>query len=405
MLTKALLKYSVRKKKVYPKFIDPKNQSLNDSASKLINLYESSVGKSLSTLEESVSPHVQGAASISSGLNKLLTEKISLSLKIDQDTLSAYRHKTVLEAQKLRAEKVFPSLEAFYETLESRLGEKREETQSKLYSDLPECQEVQAFKKTKATNLLEHYNVSQVQGLLINATKLTVSINSDSLSFKRALFRSLKFHRLLCQVIKDDRTGFSFELSGPLSIFNQRQTYGLRLANFFPYILHASSWNIEADLVLKSNNVTLSLDHSSHLKSHYSLSESYLPKELLSFIESFNKKESTWQASSSSQFLNMGEKSYCFPDIELKRNSKSTVYLELFHKWHYGQLKTRLNCLEKKKDFPLILGVCKQLKEKKEFQDMALGDFAKTRIFYFSDFPTAGKLKTYLEQQLEGLPV
>lgn len=398
MLTKALLKYSVRQKKVFPKFVDPKKEPLLKEASRLIHFYEGSPKKMVSALEEELSPYLQGPATIGNGLNKLLSERLVFSQKLDQEALLAFRNEVVFEAQNLRREKLFPTLDAFYETLQDRLGKNLQEVQKELYSDLPECQEIESFKPITPEKLLNRYNVALVQGLLIHASKLQVTLKAPDMSLKRALFRHLKFHRLLCDVLQNDEKSFIFELSGPLSLFSQRQTYGLRLANFFPYLLEASSWAIKAELVLKGNEVNLALDNGSQLEGHYSLRESYLPKELLSFVESFNKKDSTWQARSSSEFLNMGEKSYCFPDVELKKDDGTVLYLELFHRWHGHQLLARLKHLERQKKTALILGVCKHIREKKEFKELSLSSFSKGRILEFNEFPTATKVRAFLKE-------
>lgn len=406
MLTKALLKYTVRKKQVYPKFVDTKKESLKTQATELITLYERSEGETVGQLEEQTTPLVREKGGPFEGLNKLLLERISSSLEETDEDVTEKRWNIILEAQELRKEKLIPSLDSFYELLEMRLSKKIPELQEELYCDLPEYQRVKSFQKISGENLLHRYNTALVQGLLLQANRLKVTLPNNGKNFKqeekisqrRFLFRQLKFHRLLCEVKEDTKERFTFELSGPLSIFQQRQTYGLRFANFFPHILSCRAWQMEAELTLKTNSVLLKLDDSSGLKNHYTKEGSYLPKELLLFIESFNKKKSPWQASASSSFLNLGEKSYCFPDIELQQKEGSTVHIELFHRWHQTQLLQRLQSLEKHPETALILGVCKHIMNKKDLEEALQKTSQKNKIFYFNDFPSSGKLLSFLKE-------
>lgn len=397
MLTKNLLNYTVRKKQVYPKFLDSNNANIYDLASRLLSVYKTSKGLTFQGLQEKISLLKSTQNNIFDGLNKLLLERVSSVTGEDPDDIISKRWSFIIEAQKLRQESLFSTPESFYESLELRLNKKIDDLQTNLYIDLPECQEITNFELIDEKKLIERYNCAQVQGLLINAAKLIVSIKKENQTFKRTLFRQIKFHRLLCKVIEDTKESFTFELSGPLSIFNLRQTYGMRFANFFPHVLHAQCWNIAVELVVKKNNVLLKLDESSGLKSHYSIKEPYFPKELLSFIDSFNKKKLKWRVSIASEFLNMGEKSYCFPDITFERRGKIKLHLELFHRWHHTQFVKRLELLEENRDLPLFLGVCKHILEKKEVSEVLEKSLIRDKILSFHDFPTAQKISKYLD--------
>ncbi len=402
MLTKTLLKYRTRQKQVYPSFVDCNKETLKSETKELLSFYESCVGQTVGELEEIISPFIKTKGGIFEGLAKLLSERVASSLEESDSDIFLQRWNIIEEAQKLRQEKIFSCLDEFYESLEKNLQKKISDAQEELYSDLPEFQKIKSFEKITSENLLHRYNVALVQGLLLQAKSIKILVykkqDEEDLSRHRFLFRQMKFHRLLCTVTEDTEDHFAFELSGPLSVFEQRQTYGIRFANFFPHLLKLPSWELEAELTLKANSVVLKLDDTLGLKSHYTQEESYIPKELLCFTESFNKKTSLWQASISSRFLNMGAKSYCFPDIELKRDGHGTaVYLELFHRWHKTQLLQRLGDLKKQKETSLILGVCTSIMKKKDLDDILEENSYKYNVFSFKDFPSSTKLLKFLE--------
>ena len=358
MLTKNLLKYTIRKQKAYPKFIDPKDPAVIKIAEELSSIYQLSIGKTVSNLQEQVGSLRSSASPLFDGFNKLLMDRTESSSGDDTDQVVKNRMNVVLESQSLRQEKPFDSLKGFYEELEIRMGSSVKALHQKLYADLPECQVLQSFKRISSSDLAHRYNCAQVQGLLLAAHKMKVSLKSASISFKRYLFRQIKFHRLLVEIVEDSPFCFAFELSGPLSVFSSRQTYSMRLANFFPHVLHADDWALEAYLTLKQKKVELRLDQTSGIKSHYLLQEPYIPKELSLFVEKLNKKQKNWVAEVSSDFLNLGKKQYCFPDITLKGKKESNVHLELFHRWHFSQLVDRLKFLEALPSSPLVIGCC-----------------------------------------------
>ena len=401
MLTKTLLKYKIRQKQVYPSFVDSHKESLKAEAKELLSFYENCASHTVGELEESISPFIKTKGGIFEGLAKLLSERVTSSLEGSDSNIFLQRWNTVEEAQKLRQEKFFTSLDQFYESLEERLQKKISTAQEELYSDLPQFQKIKSFEKIIPENLLDRYNVALVQGLLLQAKSIKILVHKkqgeDDLSRHRFLFRQMKFHRILCTVTEDTEDHFTCELSGPLSIFEQRQTYGIRFANFFPHLLKLPFWELEADLALKTNSVILKLDDTMGLKSHYTQEESYIPKELLCFTQSFNKKASPWQVAISSRFLNMGAKSYCFPDIELNREGHETLYLELFHRWHKTQLLQRLGDLTKQKDTSLILGVCTSIMKKKDLEDILEKNSYKYNVFSFKDFPSSTTLLKFLE--------
>ena len=129
MLTKNLLKYSVRKQKVYPKFIDEKDAKTSKLAKDLIQAYIKSRGVTINELNKKVQKLKSGVNPLFDGLNKLLLNRLDSSSEKDVETIATERHALIIESQKLRQEKIFENIEEFYETLESRVGKGKKELQ------------------------------------------------------------------------------------------------------------------------------------------------------------------------------------------------------------------------------------------------------------------------------------
>ena len=99
--------------------------------------------------------------------------------------------------------------------------------------------------------------------------------------------------------------------------------------------------------------------------------------------------------------FDVGRESYCFPDLAISHQDGRRAHVELFHKWHAGQLLGRLAALDRHGDVPLVVGVAKTLAKAKGV-DQALTTsrhFAKWG-FLFSDFPTPKALVPVLQNNL-----
>src|SRR5690606_36987043 len=63
----------------------------------------------------------------------------------------------------------------------------------------------------------------------------------------RALFRKLKFQRLL-HTITREKDGYRVEIDGPFSLFESVTKYGLALAIALPAIASCGRWSLEAEV-------------------------------------------------------------------------------------------------------------------------------------------------------------
>ena len=248
---------------------------------------------------------------------------------------------------------------------------------------------------------MHRYNVAQIQGLLLRANDLTIKIKDLDLSERRALFLNLRFHRLLADIRNDEKNKtIEIILSGPLSLFQSAQTYGIRLANFFPHLLNVSTWKLEANINIKNFDLVLKLDQKCKIKSHYNKKTPYIPEELSLCVDGLKKIDRAISAKAAEVILNLGGQNIVIPDIEITKASKS-IYVELFHKWHVGQLKKRLSEIDSNDKNCVILGVCSKLAKSKEMKPLLEESkyFAEFGLIY-NDFPTAKKLYSVVNKHL-----
>lgn len=391
MLTKEHLSFRIRSGKAVPQFVDVTEASSRSVAEDLLAVFDGAEGMSLGDLEEQAADAADGP--LGAALSKLLLD--SCETEEDDGQVAEARWESLLKAEKLRAKK--PTAAEF----RAEMGG----AGANLYADLPACRLVRSYKVMDAEALLHRYNAAQVQGLLLRARKVWVRLRSTDLAERRELFRQLRFHRLLGEVKplagkKTKAPGLEVELSGPLSLFDQATTYGLRLANFFPRILLLSDWELEAEVHVKNRELVLRLDSSSGLKSHYKERRPYIPEELTALIDSFNERQSPhWRIETASDFVHVGDESYCFPDLAIHGRNGEVFYVELFHRWHAAGLAGRLQALNKHSVSGLYLGVSKNLTKDPKLDEAlkASRHFAKSG-FYFAEFPTTKALAELLDR-------
>ena len=369
MLTKDLLISTKRSGRLYPKFIDPKDKNLRDLADQLINLYKRMKGFPYGQVKEKIADIHAETDKVKQGFEKILTDLSEL--KDDAADIEEFRWEVLKHAQSLREDELDENIRDYLGKIAESYHMTIGDLQTALYSDLPDFRRLNFDESITAPELIGRYNLAQVQGLIIRATKVVVTIGDCTTAIKRALFRSLKFHQLLIDEVEEKGKDLTFTLSGPLSIFSMAQSYGLKFALFIPYLIQLPKFKIEAEIKLTDKHYLLKIDQKTKLQSHYKPLKSYVPQEVEELIKKFNDKYDGYQAEVGSNLLDLGQKSYCFPDISIskKGDKADPIYIELFHRWHFGQLESRLRALEANPPkFALKIGMCRSIDKKAELK-------------------------------------
>jgi predicted nuclease of restriction endonuclease-like RecB superfamily len=388
MLTKDLLRYRNRKDRVYPTLVDPKDAALLGLADGLIAIFNRHVGRRLSDLDDELNCSEWGQHPHAQGLRKLLLDRCN---EVEDDgVISTKREQLLAHAEKLRKEVSFASLTEFQQAFAKSQGSELAQLQEQLYADLPDFRVLKDFEALAPATLLHRYNCAQIQGLLMMAEDVELLIKSPSLDERRGFFRSLKFQRLMSEVsVAEDSGDISCKLSGPLRIFQNSQSYGLRLAQFFPYMLHLKKWNLVAGIKISGKFFSLELDQKVGIESHYKRMSVFIPPEITSFIDSFNERGGPYRASLGVDYVPIGQQSYCFPDVTFASSDGAKVHLELFHRWHMGQLGGRLKALDQCRFRGLIVGVAEDIAKSAEVsQCLASSAWFKDSGFTFKTLPT-----------------
>ena len=267
-----------------PHRLSPENERVRGIADALVALYADHAGKpkrdleaELALLEEELGPRLDARRGfrILRALAKLLEERAPWSPPTEADPYT-------LRTRVFELAAAMPELPAADENLlgsstrEEVLSQVARETGiedvvSLMHADRQGAQVLATFEAPlSAEELVERYNVAQIQGVLYGARNMTVELGRDADA--RLVFRYVKLLGLIYALETfDGDAGHRLRLDGPLSLFGGTRKYGLRLAKFLPALLLTSPWKLHADVAWKGRDAVLELDsETSGLSSHYS---------------------------------------------------------------------------------------------------------------------------------------
>lgn len=397
MLTKDLLKYTVRADKVFPKYVKPNDAEALSFARYLVDIYEASKGQKQQILADQIKQHPKSGSPLFNGLSKLLEDRCTFA--DSENEVEDQRWELFAKAKELRHSRVM-SIPEFQASLAQSFNASFPQLEASLYGDLPEFRIIQDFEVVDPVDLVHRYNASQIQGLILRSRSLSIIIRDRDAIKKRRLLQRLKFWRLLAE-IDETAEELKISLSGPLSLFDKSATYGSRLSNFFPNVLLMDKWEIKAEVKIAEKVLGLELDSSKPIKSHYGSFKGYIPAEFKEFINIFNslpeEQRKGWVAIEGEDVLNLGQQSYSVPDISFQNRKGKRLHLELFHKWHEIQLKQRVDAMRAAACDELILGVSAELLAAEKLGEMLGKSRASApKIFTFKRFPTPKAILAYL---------
>jgi len=164
-------------------------------------------------------------------------------------------------------------------TVASRVGASADNITDEMWSDLEENTILEQFYKLSPEQLIAWYNLSLMQTLLFNCTKLEFYVHGG-LNWKRIL-RDVKrlglMYNLQLQTLQhkkepkqthqqidetidtkaygdteENNTVIVCSIDGPLSIFKLTDRYGTSIAKLLPSIISAETWSIKAWIVRKT---------------------------------------------------------------------------------------------------------------------------------------------------------
>jgi predicted nuclease of restriction endonuclease-like RecB superfamily len=404
VLTSDLVRARVRAGVLGPSYLSVKDRPrFVPLVEALLATFQGMVGEPKSTLDEAVLAIDHGPRDrmIFLGLKKLCEDRLALAEGSDLVPADVRAVVFALAAEAHRSSGGFDR-GAVMDQAAARLGVEPARIDGALFADLREAQVVSAFDPVDANALLDSYNLSVAQTILLRATRLVVASPEVDPGRWRSVFRSLRFHGLLHRVERSERKT-TITVDGPFSLFDSVQRYGLRMGMFLRTALKLEDATITAEVLWGKERTPARYEVTSSkdlLASVRGLSEPELgPRpELGVLVEAFAALGSPWTVERCDELLVARDGAVIVPDLVFRRAEAEPVYLELFGFWSRAAIFTRVAQLERGGLPKLVMVAGKNLRVSEEIVDEAS---VGASLYMFKTTISAREIHRRIEQLVE----
>ena len=322
MLTGKMVRVRFARDRVIPAYLPVQDDQWLDVAAQLLDLFRTSQQQTRGEIEADIDEMFSGLTQplIHQGLAKLVEDRCDFEAAPghppDELREAVFRAATA-QREKLRDQQGADfNREAAIAEAAEQLKLPTADVEAGLFGDLKSEQRLVQFKDITPQRLLERYNVSLVQAILLRSTGVEIRVTNESPQRWRQMFRAIKFHRQICDVEPLRRNGYLLKLDGPLSLFSATQKYGMQLAVFLPTLLLCEKFELTADVRwgVDRRPKKLAISDEDGLVSHTAEIGGFVPPEVPMFVEQFRRKfDGEWELRDEPEIVDLG-KSYWVPD-------------------------------------------------------------------------------------------
>ncbi|MHC5932802.1 DUF790 family protein [Nostoc sp.] len=392
MLPTDLLMHRQNGEEIIPKRLKI-DQKTSELAIELINYFQSAVGKTQGLLERQLTDFEGDSTDyrVKRGLAYIL-----------KSSFCTFEVVSPLEPQMLRervfslAAKSISSRESTQVTLSKVADELTQELEREvlleqvrngLYADLSENKILTVFDAPTAPDLLNRYNLSQVQGVFYKASQLVLNAHRNVPGEYKLLFRYLKLFQLMAYIEGDADHGFTITIDGPTSLFNPSTRYGLAIAKLIPALLHVTRWSLSSILQTRDAYTNtwktgrFTLNSECGLVSHYPPGKPYDSMLEASFADKWDALKSGWTLEREVDLIPIPG-SVMIPDFRLVHPDGRTFLLEIVGYWRPEYLQKKFSQVRRAGRDDLILAISERLNLEKA--GVKLND-VPARIVWFKD--------------------
>jgi predicted nuclease of restriction endonuclease-like RecB superfamily len=411
VLTGDLVRVRLSKERVIPLYIDRESSRWLEAAESLLLLFREGTGLTRGEIEAEADELFGGggkASQVERGLAKVLEDRAEFEI-VAEVAPETIREKVFMAAAEFRRNQIAGApaghrprfnREAVLSAAAEALGLGADQVVHSLFADLRDENRLLKFDDISAQRLVDRYNVALAQAVLLKSVMVKVEVRGETPVRYRALFRKLKFHRLLYRVEGSMQAGYTFTIDGPLSLFSATTRYGLQIAWFLPSLLHCTQFRLDAELRWGPKRLPLSfhLESGDGLISHQADTGTYVPAELSAFVERFRQVAQAWEISESTELIELGGEGVWVPDYRLVHRASGTdVFLEVVGFWKKGSLERLMRLLPRHGPTRFVLAISERMKVDEE----ALEELA-VPVLWFKEIPNATELNAMLESFLSG---
>jgi predicted nuclease of restriction endonuclease-like RecB superfamily len=346
-------------------------------------LAEAHVGQTRAELNEAFSS-VEVAASehkLALGLRKLVEDRLEFEMEGVHDP--RLLRSEIFEAAARERRALGPGDPLDRDAFLAREGTKRGLSPASLlralYADLRQAQVVKSFAGVSPELLVHGYDLAQKQAVLLRAIEVVAEVTCRDAYAYRALFRKLKFFRLLHRIEALEHGGYRVRIDGPFSMFTSASKYGLELALALPALLACDEHKLSASI--RWGKERLPLTFTIEGKARPNADEPpRLPDDVDGLLSRFQALGSPWSAEPASDILELPGIGLCVPDLRFVHGLTGEVaYLEVMGYWSRDAVWKRIELCEQGLTQRVIFAVSSRLR----VSEQVLGETSASELYVY----------------------
>ncbi len=273
-----------------------------------------------------------GDRRLADGIRKLVEDRCEFDPEGSVEPADV-RREVFLEASAARSAGTFDR-RAIIEAIAARRAMSAEALEAALYADLRGAHRLRRVETIEPARLVAEYELAQAQAVLLRAMRVTVDVECASPGAYRALFRKLKFLRLLYRMENRPAGGYRIEIDGPFSLFESVTRYGLQLALALPALRECDAFSLHAEVRWGPARTPLAFRLTGGCAGGVVESEARLPDEVAALIEAVRAADTPWQVAPAGAILDLPGVGLCVPDLVFEhQRTGECVYLEVMGFW------------------------------------------------------------------------
>jgi predicted nuclease of restriction endonuclease-like RecB superfamily len=377
------------------------------TAGDLIALFRQHTGSSLSTWEKALEIY-EGQRTdyiVIRGLAKVLYDAATFTPLETPQSPVQLREKLFTQGPAFATPHLFhlKTRQEIIQELGSELGISSEQVEEAIFADRPANAILRDLGPAwTQEELLARYNLELARGVLYWASHIQIEASSNY----KALWRSIKFFKLMFWAQPKQEGGYCIDLDGPISPFvSSTLRYGRQMAAFLPALLLCEQWRLLAHVrpPQAQSELIYRLDHTSALRSHFKRMDVFDSRLEADFAEEFEQKIGSkrghWQLRRESDILLLGD-TVMIPDFTLvdEQDANRMILIELVGFWHPNYLRRKIEKVRAANCAHLLLLVYKGLNVTEEdFSDSA------SEVIFFQQKPVIKEVMEAAESMAERL--
>ncbi|MBK9034786.1 MAG: DUF790 family protein [Myxococcales bacterium] len=322
-----------------------------DSAAALIAVAEAHVGERRDAFDEACAAVVAAALEprLAAGLAKLIEDRAEFDVDATADPVELRRD--VFERAAVARAALGPGerfgREAVLAAAAAARGVDVDAVERGLFADLRGAHVLVRFATLTPAALVEAYEQGQAQAVLLRAVAVVVEVECAGPAAYRALFRQLKFQRLLHTITPGAKGGYRIEIDGPFSLFEASTRYGLALALALPAIQACDRWKLEAEIRWGPARTPLRWKHEG-ARAGADDARADLADEVVALVDAVTALATPWTVAPAEAVLDLPGVGLCAPDLAFThRDTGVCVYLEVLGYWSRDAVWRRVELIER----------------------------------------------------------